>query len=299
MWPHTSQDKNLEGFCQAALPSGWRRPEGSRDPSLSAAPGGRAVWGPAVTPLWHTVILLGAGIVAGLVGTAGGITSLVSYPSLLAAGIPALPANVTNIVALVACWPGSALASRPELAGTGSWLRRWAPVAAVGGATGAALLLTTPAGLFARAVPFLVVTGSLALLAQPRLSARRQQRPGPHPGPGLPAGLLSLSVYNGYFGAGSGVMVLALLLLTTDSELPKANARKNMLIGAAAVVSAAAFAVFGPVDWAAAAPLGAGMFIGSMLGPRVTRRLPAAVLRWLIALLGITLAIQLWVSSGS
>src|ERR1700761_3184285 len=106
----------------------------------------------------QAVALIGAaGIAAGVVGTAGGITSLVSYPALLAVGIPALPANVTNIVALVACWPGSALASRPELAGSGSWLRRWAPVAALGGAAGSALLLFTPAGVFSRVVPFLVI----------------------------------------------------------------------------------------------------------------------------------------------
>jgi uncharacterized protein len=252
-----------------------------------------------VTPLCHAVALLGAGIVAGLVGSAGGITSLVSYPALLAVGIPALPANVANIVAVVACWPGSALASRSELTGRSSWLRRWAPVAAVGGALGSALLLSTPAGIFARVVPFLVIAGSLSLLAQPRLSARRQRRPGPHTGLALPLGLLALSVYGGYFGAGSGVMILALLLITAGSELPAANALKNMLVGAAAVISAIAFAVFGPVDWSAVAPLGAGMFAGSTLGPRVTRRMPTAVLRWLIVLLGIALAIQLWLDPGS
>jgi uncharacterized membrane protein YfcA len=251
-----------------------------------------------VTPLLQALILLGAGIVAGLVGTAGGITSLVSYPALLLVGIPALSANVTNIVALVACWPGSALASRPELAGRASWLRRWAPVAVLGGAAGSALLLSTPAGLFTRVVPFLVIVGSLALLAQPRLSSRRQRHTRPGTRFGLPAGLFALSVYNGYFGAGSGVMLLALLLFTTDSELPRANALKNMLIGAASVISAAAFAVLGPVNWAAAAPLGIGMFIGSTFGPRLTRRLPAAVLRWSIALLGVALAVQLWVKPG-
>jgi uncharacterized protein len=248
---------------------------------------------------YHAVALLGAGIIAGLVGTAGGITSLVSYPALLAVGIPALPANVANIVALTACWPGSALASRPELTGRGSWLRHWAPVAALGGAAGSALLLSTPARLFARVVPFLVIIGSLALLAQPRLSARRQQRPRPQTSPGLPLGLLALSVYNGYFGAGSGVMILALLLFTTDSDLPRANALKNMLIGAASVMSAIAFAAFGPVDWTAVAALSAGMFAGSTLGPRVTRRMPATVLRWLIALLGAVLAIHLWLHPGS
>src|ERR1700690_1903178 len=95
----------------------------------------------AVTPLARELFLVGAGAVAGLVGTAGGITSLVSYPGLLFAGVAPLQANVANIVALVACWPGSAASSRPELAGWGAWLRRWGIVAALGGAAGSGLLL--------------------------------------------------------------------------------------------------------------------------------------------------------------
>ncbi|MBV9095645.1 MAG: sulfite exporter TauE/SafE family protein [Streptosporangiaceae bacterium] len=204
-----------------------------------------------------------------------------------------------NIVAVAACWPGSALASQPELTGEGSWLRRWTPVAAAGGALGSALLLSTPAGIFARVVPFLVLAGSLALLVEPSLSARRQRGPERHTRLGLPIGIFGLSAYGGYFGAGSGVMILALLLFTTDSELPKANALKNMLVGAGVVVSVIALAAFGSVDWAAVAPLSVGMFVGSILRPRVTRRMPAAVLRWLIALTGIALAIQLWLNPGS
>src|SRR3984957_17934311 len=116
----------------------------------------------AVTPLARELFLAAAGALAGLVGTAGGITSLVSYPALLFAGVAPLQANVANIVVLVACWPGSAAASRPELAGRGAWLRRWAVVAALGGTAGSVLLLVTPAGVFGRVVPFLVAIGSLA-----------------------------------------------------------------------------------------------------------------------------------------
>src|ERR1700685_855908 len=118
----------------------------------------------AVTPLARELFLTAAGALAGLVGTAGGITSLVSYPALLLAGIAPLQANVANIVALVACWPGSALASRPELAGRGGWLRRWGVVAALGGTVGSVLLLVTPAGVFGRGVPVLGALGSLSAL---------------------------------------------------------------------------------------------------------------------------------------
>ncbi len=243
-------------------------------------------------------ILIGAaGIAAGIVGTAGGITSLVSYPALLAAGVPAFQADVANLVALVACWPGSALASRPELEGKASWLRRWAWVAAAGGAIGSALLLLTPPGAFRQVVPFLVAIGSLALLFQPALPALNQRHARKRTAARV-AGLLLVSAYGGYFGAGSGIMTLALLLMTVEQRIVTANALKNMLIGAAAVVSAVIFVVLGPVDWPVVVPLGAGMFAGSLIGPRLARRIPANLLRWLVALLGLGLAIKLWISGA-
>src|ERR1039457_3034827 len=101
------------------------------------------------------IVLVVAGALAGMIGTAGGIMSLISYPALLAVGIPALPANVANIVAGVACWPGSAVASRPELEGRASWLRRWSLVGAAGGGGGAGPLLSTPEQAFNSVVPFL------------------------------------------------------------------------------------------------------------------------------------------------
>jgi uncharacterized protein len=246
-----------------------------------------------MNPAAESIFVAAAGVVAGIVGTAGGITSLISYPALLAAGIPALPANIANIVALTACWPGAALASQPELRGRASWLRRWAGIAAAGGAIGAVLLLATPSTAFSRVIPFLIAVGSLALLLQPRLSALRK-REGHTSTSLLLAGLLSVSAYNGYFGAGSGVMTLSLLLFTVDPHITRANAIKNMFIGAASVVSALVFILFGPVDWAAVVPLGVGMFAGSLVGPRLARHMPASVLRWIVALLGIGLAARLW-----
>jgi hypothetical protein len=246
----------------------------------------------------HFVVLLLAGGLAGVVGSAGGITSLISYPALLLVGIAALPATVTNSVALVACWPGSALSSRPELRGQLPWLRSWIPVVAAGSAVGAALLLSTPAGLFARVVPFLVALAALALLFQPKLSAWQQG----HVIPGnqflLPLGLFSLSAYNGYFGAGAGVMILALLLLLVNQQFAKANALKNMLVGGASVVAAVAFVFFGPVKWTAVAPLSIGLFVGSTIGPLLARRIPGNWLRVVVALTGLGLAVRLWLVPG-
>src|SRR3954465_9197287 len=105
----------------------------------------------------HVAALIAAGLVAGVVGSAGGITSLVSYPALLAVGLPALDASIANNVALVACWPGSALASGPGLRGGGGWWCGWCVVAAAGGGLGAVLLFVTPPATFARIVPWLVL----------------------------------------------------------------------------------------------------------------------------------------------
>ena len=177
--------------------------------------------------------------------------------------------NPSNIVAVVACWPGAALASKVELKGRRPWLLRWLPVAAAGGAAGAALLLSTSAGVFVKVVPFLVAAGSVTLLAQPKLAARRERRQACTDGPLLstgallPTGLVGLSVYNGYFGAGSGEMALALVLLTVDGDLPRANALKNMVIGAATLVAAIGLIVFGSVDWKAVVPLAIGWCLAS------------------------------------
>ena len=90
-------------------------------------------------------------------------------------------------------------------------------------------------------------------------------------------------------------MILALLMTTVDPHLPTANALKNMLLGAGALISAIAFAVLGHVDWTAALPLGGGLFIGSTIGPALARRIPADLLRWLVGVVGIVLAVRLWI----
>jgi uncharacterized protein len=249
-----------------------------------------------VTSAGSGTVLLLAGVLAGVVGTAGGITSLVSYPALLAVGVPALPATVANMVAAVVCWPASGLMSRRELAGSGRWLSRGLPVAAAGAAAGAGLLLTTPPGVFAQVVPFLVAAASVVLLAQPKPAAPRR-RDRPREGATF-LGVGVLSIYSGYFGAGSGVMLLALLLALVDDRMPQANAGKNMLLGAGGIASAAVFVVMSEIEWAVVAPLAVGLFAGSLLGPVVARRLPSSAVRWGVAVLGLGLAVRLWLEPG-
>lgn len=246
------------------------------------------------------VLLVAAGVLAGALGSAGGITSLVSYPALLVVGLPPRDANVVNLVAVVACWPGSALVSRRELAGSGRLLATALPVAAVGALAGSVLLLTTPTRTFDRLAPFLVLLGSAALLAQPWLT-RRFASAGRSPG-STPSALLTgigiVSIYSGYFGAGSGVLLLALLLALQGRRMPVANAQKNMLVGASGVASALLLLAAGAVDWAAVLPLAIGEFAGSLLGPVVNRVVPALIVRVAVAALGVVLAVELLVTAG-
>jgi uncharacterized protein len=210
-----------------------------------------------VSPVEAALLLLGAGVVAGVVGSSGGVSSLVSYPALLGVGIPPLPANIANLVAGVAIAPGTALSSRRELADARSVLIRLLPVSVAGTVLGAGLLLVTPPGVFARVVPFLVLAGSMVLIVQPALLKLRG-RADVEDGSAAPTFLMigAVSVYGGYFGAGSGVMLLAVLLLLVDSRVPPANAIKNLLLGAISSAAAAVFIAIRPLAVERCASLG-------------------------------------------
>jgi uncharacterized membrane protein YfcA len=238
----------------------------------------------------QVVLLLLAGIGAGLAGSISGLASVISYPALLAVGLPPISANVTNSVALVFSGIGSTLGSRPELRGQLRRLRLLSGVAVVGGSCGAALLLLTPAAAFERVVPWLIGFASLCVLiprpaAHPELGARDRAP--------VIVGVLLISLYGGYFGAAAGVLLLALLLAATAETLPRSNAVKNAVLFCANGVAAVGFAIFGDVRWLAAVPLGIGFFAGGLLGPRVVRRLPSGPLRLGIAVAGVLIAIRL------
>lgn len=232
-------------------------------------------------------LLLVAGVAAGVAGSAAGLASLISYPALLAVGLPPVAANVTNTVALVGSGIGAALGSRTELRGQSDRLRRLAAVAVVGGAVGSALLLLTPPEAFERVVPLLVAAAALVILLQPP----PQELTTLHADPRLlPVAVLLVAVYGGYFGAAAGVVLLALLLTATREPLPRSNATKNVLLGLANGVAAVGFVLFGPVRWAAVLPLAAGFLIGGRLGPALVRRLPTRLLRAVIGVAGLALA---------
>lgn len=266
----------------------------------------------------HIVVLMGAGVAAGVLSTVVGLASLVSYPALLLVGLPPVAANVTNTVALVATGVGAVAGSRVELAGQGRLVARLCGVSALGGAAGALVLLSTPARLFEVVVPGLIAGASVLVLVGPRLRRAPAVSASDVPSgdESVPSGdqpirrssgsrlrgylaVAPVGLYGGYFGAAAGVIMLAVLtVLLPDQPLARTNAVKNAAIGAANITASAIFAVTGPVRWTAAAALAIGALVGGWVGPALVRRLPAGPLRVLIALGGLGLAVKLALDAG-
>jgi uncharacterized protein len=233
-----------------------------------------------------------AGVGGGLAGSIAGLASIVSYPALLALGLPPVVANVTNTVALVFGSVGSVSGSLPELKGQRHRAVHLAGFAIGGGICGALLLLATPAGALTLIVPWLIGGASLTIL----IGSDRVRTSVPTPGrPSwmLSLGVFAVGIYGGYFGAAAGVILLALLLLATTEILARCNALKNLLLGLANGLAALLFVAFGPVHWGAVLPLGIGLLIGGRIGPIVVRKAPTGPLRVGIAAAGMGLAVFL------
>jgi uncharacterized membrane protein YfcA len=249
------------------------------------------------------LLLALAGIGAGLVGSMAGLASVISYPALLASGVPPVTANMTNTVSMSLLAVGSVSASRPELTGQRRRLLRHVPAGLLGGAAGAALLMLTPSGAFEKVVPVLIALASVAMLvsrppSQLAVEGAVEQWRNPHRDPWwLPLGTFTVAIYGGYFGAAAGVLMLAMYLRTTGEGLPRGNALRNVVLGGANGLAAVAFVVLGSVDWLAAIPLALGLFVGGRLGPGIVRRAPQTLLRRLIALAGLGLAAHLAVQA--
>jgi len=246
----------------------------------------------------EALLLLAAGTLGGIFSTAVSIASLVTYPALLALGVPPLSANMTNTVSLVFTGASSIASSRPELSGQGRPVIRLGIITAFGGAAGAAVLLLTPASAFTVAVPVLIAGASLVLLVQPKISMLRppavldtKRRLA------LGAALFAVAMYVGYFGAAAGVLLLVALSAMISEPLVRVNAIKNAVSGAANATAAACFALFGDVRWKLVLPLAAGFLLGGWIGPKIARRVPAGALRVVVSLCGLGLAVRLGISA--
>jgi uncharacterized membrane protein YfcA len=246
--------------------------------------------------------VVGAGLGAGIVVTAIGAGSLVSFPILLAVGVSPLVANVSNTVGLV---PGGITGTwgyRSEMAGYPHLVRRVAVASTVGALVGAVILLAFPPGAFEVVVPYLVLFAATLVGIQPFVSAalrRRAERRGlvvshrETMGPGLTAASSVVGVYGGYFGAGQGVMLVAVLALGLDVPLQAINALKNLAILAANVAATVVFVFAAPLDWTIVALIAVGSLVGGWIGAHLGRRLSPTLFRVLVVLFGYVVAIRL------
>ena len=242
---------------------------------------------------WEIVAILLAGVAAGTINTVVGSGTLITFPTLLAFGVPPVTANVSNTVGLVPGSVSGAVGYRRELDGQRSRVLRLCVASLIGGLAGALLLLVLPEGAFAAIVPALILLGLVLVVFQPRISAwvaARHEATGGMPHHGAwwvwPAVLLT-GVYGGYFGAAQGVLLMAVLGIGVDETLQRLNAVKNVLAAVVNGVAGVLFILVAHVDWKVAALIGVGSVIGGQVGATVGRRLPQPVLRAFIVLVGV------------
>jgi uncharacterized membrane protein YfcA len=240
-----------------------------------------------MTPL-EAAAILAAGLAAGTINTIVGSGSLITFPTLLAFGFSPLHANVSNTVGLV---PGSisgAIGYRRELAGQGERAVRLGIVSGAGGLTGAVLLLAFP-GAFETVVPVLIGVALVLVAIGPRLSETLAEHRHAEAHRSWPLGLLffATAIYGGYFGAGMGIIMIALLTIFVPDDLQRLNGLKNVLAGLINGVAAVLFILVAPVHWDVALLIAAGSIVGGQVGARVGRRLPAPALRLAIICVGI------------
>ncbi|GGK19734.1 UPF0721 transmembrane protein [Pilimelia terevasa] len=228
------------------------------------------------------VVLVVAGVAAGAVNAVAGGGSLITFPMLVALGVPPVAANVSNSVAVLPGYLPAIAASRDELAGQAR-LVRLLPALVVGTLAGCALLLSTPARAFAWSAPVLMLAATAAIAFQDRI--RRLSSAVPHPAAAQVAVGLT-AVYGGYFGAAVGLVLIAVLGLTAAEPLHRVNAGKAVFQAVIAAVAVAVFAVWGPVNWAVVAAVAPATVVGGYLGVRAARVLPARVLRVAIVVCG-------------
>lgn len=246
--------------------------------------------------LAESVLLAGAGVLAGAVNALAGGGTLISFPALLAVGYPPLTATVTSTVSLWPGYLGGAVGYRKELSGQGRLTTRLIGAAVLGAALGAMLLLSTSAGVFESLVPVLIGLASLLLLVQPWLKSKLglDQEDGEHGhSPWVYLGVFLGGVYGAYFSGGMGVLLLGVLGMFVHDHLQRVNAVRSVLSLTINSVAVVAYALFGPVHWPAVATMAVASLVGGFSGTRLARRLSPRVLRGVVVTFGLVLSVVL------
>jgi hypothetical protein len=241
-------------------------------------------------------LLFLAAVGGGAVNALAGGGTLITFPALTAMGVPALHANITNTVALTPGYLGGTIAQRRDLRDQRRRVKVTVLPAVAGGIVGGALLLKTGTTLFDALVPWLILLATGLLAAEPwlkRTVARRLQSPavGNANLIGVAVTAFAGAIYGGYFGAGLGIVMLALFSLVLPDSLRRVNALKQTLSLSANGAAAILFAATGNVVWTAAAVMAVGALFGGSLGGRFAGRVRAGVLRGVVVALGLAVAV--------
>jgi uncharacterized protein len=230
-----------------------------------------------------------AGAAAGASNALAGAGSLITFPTLIALGVPPLAANVTSTVGLVPGAVGGALGYTDLVREQSQRIARLTVPTLAGAVAGTALLLITSNDTFEDIVPVLVAGSCLLLLFQPRLTPRISHAGNEH-SPFLTAGLVFSGAYAAYFGSAVGIMLLGLLGLFVAESMQHLNAIKILLAGFANTLAALTYAFLAPVHWDYAVVLAVSSLIGGRLGAKLARRVSGETLRVVIAVLGLGVA---------
>jgi uncharacterized membrane protein YfcA len=209
-----------------------------------------------------------AAFAAGAMNSVAGGGSFLSFPALLFAGVPAISANATNNAAMWVGTLGSARGYREEIAEHRGLLLPVVLVSLAGSLIGASLLLLTPPTLFERMIPWLLLFATVQF---------------------------AVAIYGGYFGAGMGILMLAVLAFSRLPSFNAQNAIKNVLAVSINGIALVPFVLARVIDWRFALPMAAIALLGGYCGARFFRRVPQRVARALVVAIGSTMTIVFFV----
>jgi len=246
--------------------------------------------------LHATVLLIGAGIIGGAISALVGGAAIVTFPTLIAIGLSPVVATATNLVALI---PGNFVASlydRSQLPPLDRSFAGMVFLSLLGAGIGAVLLLVTPERMFEALVPVLLAFATVLFAYAGRISAWMRRRAAAEEEHGnrwagtvLP--LLPVSVYAGYFGAGAGVMLLAVMSIATAGDYRSANVAKNLVTSLNSVVAAAILIFEEKVAWPSSLTMMAGALVGALIGARLAQIVPREVMRVVVVAVGAILTV--------
>jgi uncharacterized protein len=241
----------------------------------------------------HAIVPLIAAFIAGAMNSVAGGGSFVSFPALLVAGVPAISANATNNAAMWVGTIGSARGYHEEVRAHAALLLPVVAASVAGSLIGASLLLVTPQAIFERLIPWLLLFATLVFAASPRLT--RPSAGAPRHAPWQVAAQFLVAIYGGYFGAGMGILMLAVLAFSGLPSFNAQNAIKNVLAVSINGVALVPFVIARIVDWRFALPMAALALLGGYLGARLFRRVPQPLARALVVAIGTAMTIVFFV----